>query len=49
MEELGNYLLSLYLQLLGILRWDIELGRIDIFHETLLMPQYQANPLIGYL
>ena len=49
MEELGNYLLSLYLQLVGILRWDIELGRIDIFHETLLMPQYQANPLIGHL
>ena len=49
MEELGNYLLSLYLQLVGILLWDIELGRIDIFHETLLMPQYQAYHLIGHI
>ena len=38
-----------YLQLVGILRWAIEIRRIDIFHETSLMFQYQANPWIGRL
>ena len=49
MEELGPEFFYQYLQLVGILRWDIELGRIVIFHETLLMPQYQANPRIRHL
>ena len=49
MEEFGNEVLYYYLHLVGILRWYIELGRIDIFHETLLMPQYQANTLIGHI
>ena len=48
-EELGTELLSCYLQLVGILRWDIELGIIDIFHETSLMSQYQDNPRISHL
>ena len=41
--------MSWYFQLVGILRWAIELGRIDIFYETSLMPQYQDNPWIGHL
>ena len=49
MEELGPEFFYQYLQLVGILRWDIELGRIVIFHETLLVPQYQAIPRIGHL
>ena len=40
-------MLSWYLQIVGILRWAIELGRIDIFHETLLLSQDQANPWVG--
>ena len=48
-EEFGTEFLSLYLQLVGVLRWAIELGRIDIFHETLLMSQYQDNRRIGHL
>ena len=48
-EELVPELLSWYLQLVGILRWDIELGRIDIFHETSLMSQYHTNTSIGHL
>ena len=43
-EELGPELLSQYLHLVGILSWAIELGRIDTFHETLLMLQYNDNP-----
>ena len=42
-------MLSCYLQLVRILRWTIELGRIDILYDTLLMLQYQANPWIGHL
>ena len=42
-------MLSWYLQLVRILFWAIELVRIDIFHETLLMLQYQNNPCIGHL
>ena len=49
MEELCPELLYQYLQLVGILHWDIELGRIVIFIETLLMPQYQAYHLIGHI
>jgi hypothetical protein len=48
-DELGPELLSRYLQLIGICRWAIELGRIDIFHEVALLSQYQANPRKGHL
>ncbi len=34
MLELNDYLTSRYLQLMGILRWAIELGRVDIFVEV---------------
>jgi hypothetical protein len=42
-NELGPELSSCYLQLIGIVRWAIELGRIDIHHEVSLLSQYQAN------
>jgi hypothetical protein len=48
-DELGPELLSRYLQLIGICRWAIELGRIDIFHEVSVLSQYQANPRSGHL
>eukprot|EP00957_Ditylum_brightwellii_P046365 3519198-Ditylum_brightwellii.AAC.1 len=38
-----------YAQLIGILRWGIELGQIAIALETALMVQYQANPRVGHL
>ena len=40
---------SRYLQIIGILRWAIELGRYNILLEDALMSQYQANPRIGPL
>ena len=43
-EELDHTLASRYMQLIGILRWAVEIGRIDIFLETSLLSQYQANP-----
>jgi hypothetical protein len=48
-NELGPELSSRYLQLIGIVRWAIELGRIDIHYEVSLLSQYQANPRVGHL
>jgi hypothetical protein len=48
-DELGPELSSRYLQLIGIARWAIELGRIDIYLEISLLSQYQANPRVGHL
>ena len=48
-DELGPELASRYAQLMGILRWAVELGRIDIYLEVSLMSQYQANPRVGHL
>ena len=39
---------SRYQQLIGILRWAIELGRIDIQIEVALMSQYQASSRYGH-
>jgi hypothetical protein len=43
-EELDSNLVSRYMQLIGILRWAVEIGRIDIYLEVSLLSQYQANP-----
>jgi hypothetical protein len=48
-EELDQKLASRYMQLIGILRWAVEIGRIDIFLEVSLLSQYQANPRFGHL
>ena len=43
-NELDDKLGSHYMQIIGILQWAVELGRIDIFLEVSLLSQYQANP-----
>ena len=40
---------SRYRQIIGILRWAIELGRFDILTEVALLSQYQASPREGHL
>ena len=47
--ELNETLTSRYRQLIGILRWAIELGRLDIYLETALLSQYLASPREGHL
>ena len=37
------------MQLIGILWWAVELERIDIFVEMLMLSQYQVNPRLGHL
>jgi hypothetical protein len=47
--ELNDELGSRFLQLIGILRWAIELGRLDIFVEVSQLSQHQALPWRGHL
>ena len=48
-ELLGPELLFWYFQLVGTLCWAIEIGRIDIFHETLLLLQHNDNTRVDCL
>jgi hypothetical protein len=48
-RELDTAEISEYLQLIGMLRWAVELGRIDIALETALMSQYSASPREGHM
>ena len=48
-EELGIELAYWYLQLIGICRWALEIGWVDIFLEVSLLSQYQAGPRLGHL
>ena len=41
--------LQYYQELIGVLRWSTELGRLDILHEVGLMSQYLACPREGHL
>ena len=47
--ELSEELHSRYLQLIGILRWACEIGRLDILYEVSVLSQYMANPREGHL
>jgi hypothetical protein len=47
--ELGPELASRYLQLIGIGRWAMEIGQLDIYLEISLLSQYQVSPRIGHL
>ena len=48
-EECDANYVSRYQQLIGILRWAVELGHIGIQLEVASMPQYQTNPRNGHL
>ena len=48
-NELGEELHGRYRQLIGILRWAVELGRMDIHLEVSLLSQYLASPREGHL
>ena len=47
--ELNDDLSNRYLQLIGILRWAVELGRIDIYTEVSILSQHQCLPREGHL
>ena len=41
--------ITLYQNLIGILRWTVELGRIDIAFEVSLLSRYLVQPRTGHL
>ena len=41
--------MTLFQNLIGMLRWTCELGRIDILHETSILSQYLAQPRLVHL
>ena len=47
-EELDSKNITLYQELIGILRWVIELGRVDIYLEVSMLSAYQASPREGH-
>ena len=48
-QELDPDVASYYLTVIGILRWMVELGRIDIILEVLLLSSHVALPIEGHL
>lgn len=48
-KELGPELTSRYRQLIGILRWAVELGRVDMYYEVATLSHYLASPREGHL
>ena len=48
-NELGPELATRFQQLIGIARWAIELGAIDIYLEVSMLSQHQALPREGHL
>ena len=47
--ELEKDDIQYYQELIGVLRWATELGRVDILLEVSLLSQYQAAPWEGHL
>ena len=48
-HELSPTLASYYMSLIGILRWIVELGRVDICLEVSMMSSHMALPQEGHL
>ena len=48
-DELGTDDITFFQEIIGILRWMIELGRVDILFEVSLLSSYQASPRLGHL
>jgi hypothetical protein len=48
-EELNEEDTTYFQELIGVLRWATEIGRVDILLEVSLLSQYQASPREGHL
>jgi hypothetical protein len=40
---------SYFMSLIGILRWAVELGRINIYVDVALLSSFMAQPRIGHM
>ena len=47
--ELEDEMATRHMQLIGILRWAIEIGRLDIQTEVSVLSQHQCTPREGHL
>ena len=47
--ELDSEDITFYQEMIGMLRWATEIGRVDIQHEVSILSQYQAAPREGHL
>jgi hypothetical protein len=47
--ELDAEGITLYQELIGVLRWGTEIGRVDILTEVAMLSTYQAAPRQGHL
>ena len=47
--ELEEKEITMFQEFIGMLRWAIEIGRVDISHEISLLSQYQASPRQGHM
>ena len=48
-NELDENETTWFQELIGILRWSVEIGRVDILTELSLLSAYQASPRQGHL
>ena len=48
-EELQSDKVNYYQELIGILRWAMEIGWVDILHEVSILSEYQVNPRRGHM
>ena len=48
-DLLGNIEATKYQKLIGVLKWAVEIGRIDILIEVSLLSQHLAAPCQGHL
>ena len=48
-DELGGDLMTQYQQMIGILRWPIELRHIDIITEILFLSSFKVSSREGHL
>eukprot|EP00980_Cylindrotheca_fusiformis_P013572 scaffold3471_cov85-Cylindrotheca_fusiformis.AAC.1 len=47
--ELDQEGTQFFQEMIGILRWATELGRVDILHEVSILSQFQAGPREGHV
>jgi hypothetical protein len=47
--ELEPEELQYFQELIGMLRWTTEIGKVDILHEVSILSQYQVSPWEGHL
>ena len=48
-QELINNYITLYQEIMGMWRWKIEIGQVDIHNEVSLLSSFKASPTEGHL